>query len=96
MSIYIKVKDDILDEEVIKIIDLEVVAGMPLGSTVRSIIFSLIGVFVVELITGIVGLYGAFRREKLMLAVVSKKLQKKSRNISIPFIALILSPAFNI
>ncbi|CAC5380744.1 unnamed protein product [Mytilus coruscus] len=69
MSIYIKVKDDILDEEVIKIIDLEVIAGMPLGSTVKSIVFSLIGVFVVELTTGIFGLYGAFRREKRMLAV---------------------------
>ncbi|CAG2238748.1 ANKRD6 [Mytilus edulis] len=69
MSIYIKVKDDILDEEVIKIIDLEVIAGMPLGTTIKSIVFSLIGVFVVELITGIVGLYGAFRREKLMLVV---------------------------
>ncbi|VDI36251.1 Hypothetical predicted protein [Mytilus galloprovincialis] len=69
MSIYIKVKDDILDEEVIKIIDLEVIAGMPLGTTIKSIVFSLIGVFVVELITGIVGLYGAFKREKLMLVV---------------------------
>ncbi|XP_076116463.1 uncharacterized protein LOC143083940 [Mytilus galloprovincialis] len=69
MSIYIKVKDDILDEEVIKIIDLEVIAGMPLGTTIKSIVFSLIGVFVIELITGIVGLYGALRREKLMLAV---------------------------
>ncbi|CAC5380730.1 unnamed protein product [Mytilus coruscus] len=69
ISIYIKVKDDILDEEVIKVVDMEVIAGMPLGSTVKSIIFSLIGVFVVELITGIFGMWGAFGRKKRLLAV---------------------------
>ncbi|XP_052066419.1 uncharacterized protein LOC127706052 isoform X1 [Mytilus californianus] len=69
MSIYIKVKDDILDEEVIKVVDMEVIAGMPLGSTVKSIIFSLIGVFAVELMTGIFGLWGALGRNKRLLAV---------------------------
>ncbi|CAC5398196.1 unnamed protein product [Mytilus coruscus] len=69
LSIYIKVKDDILDEEVIKVVDMEVIAGMPLGSTVKSIIFSLIGVFVVEIITGIFGLWGALGRKKRLLAV---------------------------
>ncbi|CAG2245122.1 unnamed protein product [Mytilus edulis] len=69
ISIYIKVKDDILDEEVIKVVDMEVIAGMPLGSTVRSIIFSLIGVFVLELITGIFGMCGALGRKKRLLAV---------------------------
>lgn len=52
---------------------MEVIAGMPLGSTVRSIIFSLIGVFVLELITGIFGMCGALGRKKRLLAVMSKK-----------------------
>ncbi|XP_071122866.1 uncharacterized protein [Mytilus edulis] len=69
ISIYIEVKDDILDEEVIKVVDIEVIAGMPLGSTVRSIIFSLIGVFVLELITGIFGMCGALGRKQRLLAV---------------------------
>ncbi|CAG2224585.1 unnamed protein product [Mytilus edulis] len=69
MSIYIKVGDDILDEDVIKVVDMEDVAGMPLGTTVKSIVWSLIGVFVLELITGIFCIWGAIGRRQQMLAI---------------------------
>ncbi|XP_063400345.1 uncharacterized protein LOC134684953 [Mytilus trossulus] len=69
MSIYIKVGDDILDEDVIKVVDMEDVAGMPLGTTIKSIVWSLIGVFVLELITGIFGIWGAIGRSQRMLAI---------------------------
>ncbi|CAG2222694.1 unnamed protein product [Mytilus edulis] len=71
MSIYIKVGDDILDEDVIKVVDMEDVAGMPLGTTMKSIVWSLIGVFVLELITGIFGIWGAIGRRQQMLAIKS-------------------------
>ncbi|CAC5407314.1 unnamed protein product [Mytilus coruscus] len=69
MSIYIKVGDDILDEDVIKVVDMEDVAGMPLGTTMKSIVFSLIVVFVLELLTGIFGIWGAIGRKERMLAI---------------------------
>ncbi|CAC5380734.1 TSPAN9 [Mytilus coruscus] len=72
MSIYIKVGDDILDEDVIKVVDMEDVAGMPLGTTVKSILWSLIGIFVLELITGIFGIWGAIGRRQRMLSVKSR------------------------
>ncbi|VDI45776.1 Hypothetical predicted protein [Mytilus galloprovincialis] len=70
MSIYIKVGDDILDEDVIKVVDMEDVAGMPLGTTMQSIVWSLIGVFVLELLTGIFGIWGAIGRKEGMLAII--------------------------
>ncbi|XP_052066418.1 uncharacterized protein LOC127706050 [Mytilus californianus] len=69
MSIYIKVGDDILDEDVIKVVDMEDVAGMPLGTTMKSIVWSLIGVFVLELLAGIFGIWGAIGRKERMLAI---------------------------
>ncbi|XP_052066480.1 uncharacterized protein LOC127706064 [Mytilus californianus] len=69
MAIYIKVGDDILDEDVIKVVDMQDVAGMPLGTTVKSIVFSLIGVFMLEVLTGIFGLWGAIGRSKKMLTI---------------------------
>ncbi|XP_052065763.1 uncharacterized protein LOC127705485 [Mytilus californianus] len=69
MAIYIKFGDDILDTDVIKIVDMQDVAGMPLGTTVKSIILSLIGVFVLELLTGIFGIWGVIGRRKPMLLI---------------------------
>ena len=73
MSIYIKVGDDILDDDVMKIVNIQKVGGMPLGTTVQCIVFSLIGVFAVEMVTGIFGIWGAIGRKKTMLAVVNIK-----------------------
>ncbi|VDI36253.1 Hypothetical predicted protein [Mytilus galloprovincialis] len=71
MSLYIKYGDDILDDDVIKIADLENAASMPLGTAVKSIVFSFIGVFVLELITGVCGMLGVLRHSKTMLSIVS-------------------------
>lgn len=71
MAIYIKVGDDILEDDVIKVVNMQEISGMPLGTTLKAIVFSLIGVFVMELLTGIVGIWGAFGRRKQMLAIVS-------------------------
>lgn len=71
MLILMKVNNDILNEDVIKIIDIEILAGMPLGTTVKSVVFSFIGVFVLELVSGIFGIWGAIGRKKQILAVVS-------------------------
>ncbi|VDI45778.1 Hypothetical predicted protein [Mytilus galloprovincialis] len=69
MLILMKVNNDILNEDVIKIIDIEILAGMPLGTTVKSVVFSFIGVFVLELVSGIFGIWGAIGRKKRILAV---------------------------
>ncbi|CAC5406256.1 unnamed protein product [Mytilus coruscus] len=69
MSILMKVNNDILNEDVIKIIDMEILAGMPLGTTVKYVVFSFIGVFVLELVSGIFGIWGAIGRKKRILAV---------------------------
>ncbi|XP_076116834.1 uncharacterized protein LOC143084307 [Mytilus galloprovincialis] len=69
MLILMKVNNDILNEDVIKIIDIEILAGMPLGTTVKSVVFSFIGVFVLELVSGIFGIWGAIGRKKQILAV---------------------------
>ncbi|CAC5380742.1 unnamed protein product [Mytilus coruscus] len=71
MAIYIKVGDDILDTDVIKVADMQDVAGMPLGTTVKSIVFSLIGVFALELLTGIFGIWGVIGHRKPMLMIKS-------------------------
>lgn len=71
MSFYIKYGDDILDYDVIKIADIEHAAGMPLGTAVKSVVFSFIGVFVLELITGVCGMLGVLRHSKTMLSIVS-------------------------
>ncbi|XP_076116829.1 uncharacterized protein LOC143084303 [Mytilus galloprovincialis] len=69
MGIYIKVGDDILEDDVIKVVNMQEISGMPLGTMVKAIVFSLIGVFVLELLTGVVGIWGAFGRRKQMLAI---------------------------
>ncbi|VDI63580.1 Hypothetical predicted protein, partial [Mytilus galloprovincialis] len=69
MLILIKVNNDILDEDVIKIVDMQMVAEMPLGTTVKSFVFSFIGVFFLELVTGIFGIWGVIGRKKRVLAV---------------------------
>ncbi|CAG2222688.1 unnamed protein product [Mytilus edulis] len=69
ISLYIKYGDDILDDDVIKIADLENAASMPLGTAVKSIVFSFIGVFVLELITGVCGMLGVLRHSKTMLSI---------------------------
>ncbi|VDI36254.1 Hypothetical predicted protein [Mytilus galloprovincialis] len=70
MGIYIKVGDDILEDDVIKVVNMQEISGMPLGTMVKAIVFSLIGVFVLELLTGVVGIWGAFGRRKQMLAIM--------------------------
>ncbi|XP_063417199.1 uncharacterized protein LOC134699534 [Mytilus trossulus] len=69
MLILMKVNNDLLNEDVIKIIDIEILAGMSLGTTVKSVVFSFIGVFVLELVSGIFGIWGAIGRKKRILAV---------------------------
>ncbi|CAG2222686.1 unnamed protein product [Mytilus edulis] len=69
MAIYIKVGDDILDADVINIADLQDVAGMPLGTTMKSIVFSLNGIFALELLTGIFGIWGVIGQKKSMLII---------------------------
>lgn len=71
LAFYIKYGDAILDGDVIKIADMEYAAGMPLGTAVKSIVFSFIGVFVLELITGVCGMLGVLRHSKIMLSIVS-------------------------
>ncbi|CAC5423221.1 unnamed protein product [Mytilus coruscus] len=71
MAIYIKEGDDILDADVIKIADLQDVAGMPLGTTMKSIVFSLNGIFALELLTGILGIWGVIGQRKPMLIIKS-------------------------
>ena len=56
-----------------KMVNIEKVFGVPLGSTVQSIVFSLIGVLVLEFMTGILGLLGAVKKRKYFLVVVSIK-----------------------
>lgn len=63
MLILMKANNDILNEDVIKIVDIEILAGMPLGTTVKSIVVSFIGVFVLELVTGIFGIWGVIGRK---------------------------------
>ncbi|XP_076116833.1 uncharacterized protein LOC143084306 [Mytilus galloprovincialis] len=75
MLILIKVNNDILDEDVIKIVDMQILAGMPLGTTVKSIVFSFIGVFFLELVTGIFGIWGVIGRKKRVLAVLKTYLE---------------------
>lgn len=77
MSLYIKYGDDILDYDVIKIADLEYAAGMPLGTAVKSVVFSFVGVFVLELITGVCGMLGVLRHSKTMLSIVSSDYYRK-------------------
>ncbi|CAC5380727.1 unnamed protein product [Mytilus coruscus] len=69
MSIFIKANNDILNEDVIKIVDIKILAGMPLGTTVKAVVFSFIGVFFLELVTSIFGIWGAIGRKKRVLAV---------------------------
>lgn len=71
MAIYIKDGDDILDDDVIKVVNMQEISGMPFGTSVKAVVFSLIGVFVLELLTGVIGICGAFGRRKQMLAIVS-------------------------
>lgn len=71
MLIFIRANNDTLNEDVINIVDIEILAGMPLGSTVKCIVFSFIGVFVLELVTGIFGIWGVLGKKKQLLAVVS-------------------------
>ncbi|CAC5380733.1 unnamed protein product [Mytilus coruscus] len=71
MLIFIKANNDILNEDVIKIVDIEILAGMPLGTTVQSIVFSFIEVFFLELVTGIFGIWGVIGRKKRVLAVIA-------------------------
>lgn len=77
MSFYIKYGDDILDYDVIKIADIEHAAGMPLGTAVKSVVFSFIGVFVLELITGVCGMLGILRHSKTMLSIVSSDYERE-------------------
>ncbi|XP_052065316.1 uncharacterized protein LOC127705090 [Mytilus californianus] len=69
MAIYIKFGDDILDTDVIKVVDMQDVAGMPLGTTVKSIVLSLNGVLGLELLTGIFGIWGVIGKRKPILLI---------------------------
>lgn len=86
LSIYIKLRDDILDDNVMKIVNIQEVFGMPFGSTVQSIVFSLIGVFVLEFVTGTFGTYGTLRKQKQFLVLVSHMNLKLPRSKMISFI----------
>ena len=71
MSIYIKEADDILESDVIKIVNVYNINGIPYGTAVKCVIYSLAGVFALDLLKGISGFYGVFAKKQQLLVVVS-------------------------
>lgn len=70
ISIYIKIAKSVLDENVIKIVNIYDIYGMPIGTITKWIVFSLIGAFVLDTISGVFGFCGAFYKKPHFLVVV--------------------------
>ncbi|XP_052066424.1 uncharacterized protein LOC127706053 isoform X1 [Mytilus californianus] len=69
ISIYIKIAESVLDENVIKIVNIYDIYGMPIGTTTKWVVFSLIGAFVLDTTSGVFGVCGAFYKKPYFLVV---------------------------
>lgn len=68
---YMKAKDAIFDDNVTRIMNLDTSYKMELGTAMRSIAYSIIGVFLMEFVTGVFCTLGALCKIKPFLVVVS-------------------------